>query len=679
MSHNGTHPSVVVTGATGFLGSHFLLALHERRRSQVWSLVRGASEQAARAKLSEALRTSAEAYRAYRDHVTVSAAVRVVLGDISAPGCGVESSALDSLANADIDEFWHFAGSLNFEEKQREFVWTHNVHGARNAFDLALRVGARRFIYVSTAYTAGKLTGVIPEALHDPSGPFNNCYEESKCHTEHLLTRLCAEAGIPLTILRPSIVVGPSESKLPGGSRSGLYGFVREMNRLATAIKNWSGPVRLAADPEIPLNLIPVDHMVEDILHVIAQRFALPPILHLTSSRSPSVATCLMTVTQGLGLRNIELYQGAKDSYSPLERLIDQRVVFYGGYFSGAKESARALPGRWEVSDQDYRGLATEGIRDRRRTSVTSVFTRGEVKSFDQSLLSTYACGDPSKVPVVLSNAVGMPAAFWTPLAARLSNQNHVLTWETRGVPSFDPDFAQKECDVDAHVRDLLAVLTENGIQQAHLIGWCTGALVALKAAYLAPERVRSLVLLNGSFSLSAAHPRTPFERNMRLVMPRIASSRRTAELYYRTIYLPTRNGGGSEPTDQAEVQIAQLLMSTDPDLIHLTSYPYDSVDTLHRYGRLITETLKEDLEGWIDGVRCPALVVSGERDATEHPAASRHVASRLDDALLEVYPEMDHFGLFNSPELAEAVAAFLHAQDSREMPSLALELGLQE
>lgn len=660
-------PRIVITGASGFIGSHFLLSLCEKRPCEIWALVRAGSADAADSKLREALRLAAESYRAFRDYARVSRETRVFVGDISKPGCGIEPSTVERLAEGGIDEFWHFAGSLNFVEKQRDLVWAHNVDGARHAAELAAKLGSRRFIYVSTAYTAGKRVGVIPEALHDYSGPFNNCYEESKCHTEHFLTRFCQDSGMQLTILRPSIVVGPSESKLPGGSRSGLYGFIREMNRLATAIKNWTGPVRLAAEADIPLNVIPVDRVVSDMLHVVERDFDVGGILHLTSSSAPSVATCVLTVTKGLGLANITLNQGAKEEYSPLEQLIDQRIVFYGGYLNGRKDFQRSLPDEWHVSTADYRGFATEGIRERRRTSVTNIFERGELKSFDASSLTTYVCGDTAKVPVVLSNAVGMPAAFWTPLATRLGTQHRVVAWETRGVPSFNPHFAEREAGIDAHVADLFAVMDAQGLESAHVIGWCTGALVALKAAWRAPERVRSVVLLNGSYSLSAEHPRTQFERNMRLVMPKIASARRTAELYYRTIYLPTRNGESGRQDEEAQVQITQLLMSTDPDLIHLTSFPYDSVDTLHRYGRLISEALKENVDDWIAEVRCPAFVVSGERDVTEHPGASRYIASRLSRARLQVYPEMDHFGLFNSPELGDDVARFLEAQSTFE------------
>jgi nucleoside-diphosphate-sugar epimerase/pimeloyl-ACP methyl ester carboxylesterase len=648
----------MITGATGFIGSHFLLALHERHDCVVTVLLRGRTLGAAVTKLKNALRTAAESYRSIRDHAGAASEARIIMGDVSLPGCGVAPEwSTQVAAQGGIAEVWHLAASLSFEEKNRKTIAACNIEGAANAVALASSAGATRFIYVSTAYSVGKHVGLVPETLHDVEGPFNNLYEQSKCAAEHAVTRLCAEKGLELIILRPSIVVGPSETKLPGGSRTGIYGFIREMLRLSEALRNWEGGVRIGTNPEIVLNLIPVDYVVRDMLHIIDVGFAVAPIVHLTSSSGPPVGECIRVVTESLGLHRIEFDQGPKDDYSPLERLLDRRMTFYGSYLVGQKEFERSLPTRWDVAVHDVHGYAAEGIRDARR----------------ESELGAFVCGRGGSA-VICANAMGMPAGFWTRLASRLEAQHRVLTWETRGVPSAWDGFFDHDSSVDTHVRDLLAVMDAHGIAQAHVMGWCSGALVALKAAYRAPSRILSVVLLNGSFSLDDQHPQTQFERNMRLVMPRIAASRRTAELYYRTIYQPQRRNRHTLQRAEAEAaqRTTELIMSSEPDLIHLTSVPYDSIDALHRYGRLISEVLKDNAAQWAGRVDRPVFAISGEQDATEHPAGTRFVASLLQNARLRIYPDMDHFGLFNSPQLGDDIAAFL-AEHSQAAPSRAL------
>ena len=281
-------PRLFITGAGGFIASHFLLALHERRPSEVFALLRAADAVSASEKLRAALRCAAESYRAARDQAGALAATTSIVGDILLPACGVAPELVESIvAGGTIDEFWHFAASLNFEERARDAIMASNLGGAEHAVALAGKLGARRFVYVSTAYSAGSRAGRVPEALHDRAGPFNNRYEESKCAAEHLVTQLCAAAGIALTILRPSIVVGPSETKLTGGTKTGLYGFIRELARLASAVKSWDGEVRMLVNPQTSLNLIPVDWFVEDALQVAARNFETAPIVHSTASVAP--------------------------------------------------------------------------------------------------------------------------------------------------------------------------------------------------------------------------------------------------------------------------------------------------------------------------------------------------------------------------------------------------------
>ena len=60
-----------------------------------------------------------------------------------------------------------------------------------------------RFAYVSTAFVAGRRTGVIAEELAEPSAGWVNAYEQSKFEAEQLVCRHAAD----WIILRPTTVV----------------------------------------------------------------------------------------------------------------------------------------------------------------------------------------------------------------------------------------------------------------------------------------------------------------------------------------------------------------------------------------------------------------------------------------------------------------------------------------
>lgn len=354
--------SILVTGTTGFLGSHFLLWLSQHRASRVHALVRGRGREEREAKLANALEAAAGGYRPEPDWEKVAVDTRVVGGDIEEPLCAVSELDRAALRDAQPHEFWHFAASLNFEEKRRELIRSQNIGGPRHAIELAVAVGIERFVYVSTAYTAGADDGRFEEVLHPLDGRFSNVYEESKCEAEHLVTRLCREHGLALTILRPSIVIGSSLTFRPAGTAAGLYGFIRELHRLRRRLACAPGEVRIDATPAAPLNFIPIDAVMRDIMSVIDADFRTAPILHLSASGGISVAHLVASIAGQLGIEGLRVDPAMQPPRSPLEELLSRRIDFYASYLRSQKQFVRSLDSRWAVSDDAFLRYVAEGV-----------------------------------------------------------------------------------------------------------------------------------------------------------------------------------------------------------------------------------------------------------------------------------------------------------------------------
>lgn len=336
----------LVTGSTGFVGSHFT-AWCLRRGIDVVALVRGDDVREAERRVEAAVRASDASHGEATLLRWRPGALRVALWELTGSAEGPASPAPEDAAMQGCDGVWHFAASLSFDIRWRDAIHAANVLGTRRCIDLALRTGARRFIYISTAYTAGAEAGVFAEELHSPSRRFNNYYEESKCLAEHEVARRCGEAGLDFSILRPSIVVGPSTTLLPGGSDSGLYGFVREVATLAPALRARGRGVTILGDPEAPLNLIPIDHLLDDIATLIDGDFAGGPIYHLTSDSWVSVGETTRIVGEVLGAGRVEVARGRDHERSALERVLDAKTEFYRQYLDRGKRFLRSLgPGR---------------------------------------------------------------------------------------------------------------------------------------------------------------------------------------------------------------------------------------------------------------------------------------------------------------------------------------------
>jgi thioester reductase-like protein len=238
---------VLLTGATGFVGMEVLARYLERTDRRVYALVRGANERDVTARLRHTLRSLFGADHPYARRVVA------VRGDITRPGLGLRGRR-DQLAER-VSEVVHGAASVSFElglEDMRQV----NVEGTRRVLEFAERCqargGLRRFSYISTAYVAGQHAGRFNEDDLDVGQRFRNTYEQSKFEAE----RLVADTQLPITVLRPSIIVGEHDSGWTS-SFNVLYWPLRAFSRGTYAA--------LPARGDAPVDVVPVDYVADAI------------------------------------------------------------------------------------------------------------------------------------------------------------------------------------------------------------------------------------------------------------------------------------------------------------------------------------------------------------------------------------------------------------------------------
>jgi 3-oxoadipate enol-lactonase len=268
-----------------------------------------------------------------------------------------------------------------------------------------------------------------------------------------------------------------------------------------------------------------------------------------------------------------------------------------------------------------------------------------EAVTADGARLRTYSAGRPGAPAVVLASACGMPAQLCEPWMRVLGREYHVLTWETRGLfgdLGTPAAFDALGHGVDAQAHDLLAVLDHHGVETAHVMGLCGGAVVALRAAGLSPHRVSALSLWHGDYELGPAVPKTSHQQNLKALMAMAARGR----------------------TDAAAINTALAGTATaavPADVAHLVVYPYVTAELFYRYCVLTGAIMAHDVAALLDAVRQPAFVVTSGDDTTAHPAGSHHVAGALVAGHLTVEPHGDHISVFGAGErLARLMTGFL-------------------
>jgi long-chain acyl-CoA synthetase len=281
---SNTDGTVLLTGATGFVGMELLVRWLERTERHVLAIVRAGSDESARARI-DAVLANLFGDRAGRfgDRITA------VAGDMTAPGLGLDPMRWDSLA-AESTMIVHCAASVSFGQSLDE-ARAINVEGTRRMLDLAGRAkalgGLERYAQVSTAYVAGTHAGRFSECDLDVGQGFNNSYEQSKFESEQLV-RSCPY--LPFTIFRPSIVVGDRNSGWTSAFNV-LYWPLRALARgLFPAVP---------AVASAPVDVVSIDYVADGIHELCESSSGLHQTYHLTAGADASTIAEIADLASG--------------------------------------------------------------------------------------------------------------------------------------------------------------------------------------------------------------------------------------------------------------------------------------------------------------------------------------------------------------------------------------------
>jgi nucleoside-diphosphate-sugar epimerase len=228
-----------------------------------------------------------------------------------------------------VDIVWHSAAEMSFSFRKAVSTFNGNVGMASGLYQLTTEFSpnCRRFFYVSTAYTSGNSRKIHAEELHfEPEHV--NPYQMSKWAAEMSLTAAQRVFGLPLTIFRPSVVVGHSLNGFYNGQSFGIYAYAHLFEKLQQlGVRE----VHLDARSHTTLDVVPIDH-------VVANALALTE-MALNDDRSQLEPMNIVHAT-GTPMKSLDLTEALERSYgvksvldskpkSSIDHSLDQVLAIY--------------------------------------------------------------------------------------------------------------------------------------------------------------------------------------------------------------------------------------------------------------------------------------------------------------------------------------------------------------
>jgi len=178
----------------------------------------------------------------------------VLVGDVCDMDLGLSSAEYRALSK-ELTWIHHLAG-IYFMGVDDETARRVNVSGTRTVLDLARDVGRlERVVHWSTAMVSGDRKGTFYEEDLEAGQKFHNGYERTKYEAEKLVR--AAMRHLPITVLRPGIIVGDSET----GQIDKLDGPYYLMVLIATNASGLRLPLLGRGDS--PLHLVPIDYVID--------------------------------------------------------------------------------------------------------------------------------------------------------------------------------------------------------------------------------------------------------------------------------------------------------------------------------------------------------------------------------------------------------------------------------
>lgn len=238
---------------------------------------------------------------------------------------------------------------------------------------------------------------------------------------------------------------------------------------------------------------------------------------------------------------------------------------------------------------------------------------------------------------ILLHHTLATSNKMWADTVVKLSEQYRVVAMDARG--HGDSDVTNPPYDFATLARDITSLLDALGIAEAHYMGSSMGGMVGQCVGFMAPDRLRSLILVSTTSAVPEA-ARGAWDERIEAVRADGMESQvaMTMERWYTAPFLATGN---------------PVLAETEA-MIRATP-----ADGFMGWGMAIRDF---DISDRLSEITCPTLVVVGEEDPSTPVEASRAIHAGIAGSELIIVEQASHQLPLERPEAFQtAIAEFLN------------------
>lgn len=253
--------NILVTGATGFIGKAFVLALESEGKGHT---------------ISCAARKSSNTEDLELRGLKI---VHFDMDDYTSFKPAVEGQ----------DTVIHFATMFDFEASEKD-LRKYTIEATEELARACLDAGVNHFIYCSTSEALGAVINGTEEVDYNPDTLYGKC----KAETEKLLLDMRDNQGLGLTIVRPSGVFGPGD-----------YYVVKE---IIEAVYNGLVPVLPSSAKTTAIHFTYIDDIIQGFLKIVDNPDTVGKIYNLCSDKPQLYHELHKAILKALGRKPVTRY-----------------------------------------------------------------------------------------------------------------------------------------------------------------------------------------------------------------------------------------------------------------------------------------------------------------------------------------------------------------------------------